>query len=54
MDAQALMQLLPVAAAAHSVHHDVFCRHEWQFAHNALAHHLRIYDKPVADVEHKL
>ena len=42
MDAQLLMQLLPVAALLDCAHHDIFARHKRQFPHHPLADYLGI------------
>ena len=39
MDADALVQLLPVAAQTHALHEDGFRGHEGQVLHHALADH---------------
>ena len=51
MLAQTLVQLLPVAALFHGLHHDVLAGHEGQLGHHAAAHHLGIHHQTVADVQ---
>ena len=50
--AQALVQLLTVAALFHSLHHNVLAGHEGQLCHQAAAHYLGIDHDAVGDVEH--
>ena len=52
MLAQALVQLLTVAALFHSLHHDVLAGHEGQLGHQAAAHHLGVHHQTIGDVEH--
>ena len=52
MLAQPLVQLLPVAALFHRLHHDVFAGHEGQLGHQAAADHLGVDHQPVGDVQH--
>ena len=58
VNADLLVQLLPVSAALDRLHHDIFRRHKRQFLEQVLLYHLRIYHKSVrniyAQVEHRI
>ena len=51
MLAQALVQLLTVAALLDSLHHDVLAGHEGQLGHDTGADNLRVDDETVRDIQ---
>ena len=49
--AQALVQLLTIAALLDSLHHDVLAGHEGQLGHDTGADNLRVDDETVRDIQ---